>query len=255
MKLIDTHTHLYAKQFDYDRKEVVQRAINSGVETMLLPNIDRSSIKGMNNLIAMFPNNCFSMMGLHPCDVDENFQKELDFLYKELKQGSYIAVGEIGIDLYWNKNTEEIQKDAFIQQLQWGIEFDLPVAIHIRNSFDQVFECIEKVNHAKLRGVFHCFTGNVEQAQHAIKLGFMLGVGGVVTFKNSGLDKTLKKISLEHLLLETDSPYLAPDPHRGKRNESSYLTLVAQKLAEINETDISTIAGITSENAKKLFRL
>ena len=255
MKFIDTHTHLYAKQFDEDRNEVVQRAIDLGVETMLLPNIDRSSIESMNNLSAMFPNNCFCMIGLHPCDVNENFQKELDFLYEELKKGKYIAVGEIGVDLYWDKNTEEIQKDAFIQQLQWGIEFDLPVAIHIRDSFDQVFECIEKINHPKLRGVFHCFTGNIEQAQRAIKLGFMLGIGGVVTFKNSGLDKTLKKISLEHILLETDSPYLAPTPHRGKRNESSHLTLVAQKLAEIHEIDITAIARITTKNAKKLFRL
>jgi TatD DNase family protein len=255
MNLIDTHTHLFSSQFDDDRHQVVQNAIDKGVSKMLLPNISSETIDAMHKLCADFPSHCFPMMGLHPCDVKENYLEELEILKAHLDKGKYVAVGEIGIDLYWDKSTLDIQKEAFRQQLIWGKEYNLPVAIHIRESFDEVFEVIEEVNDDRLRGVFHCFTGTVEQGRKAIELGFMLGVGGVATFKNSGLDKTLKELSLEHLILETDSPYLAPTPHRGKRNESSFLPLMAQKLADIYEIDIEDVAKQTTHNANTLFKL
>ena len=253
--LIDTHTHLFASQFDNDRAQVVQDAIDKGVNTMLLPNINSESIEPMNKLCRQFPNHCFPMMGLHPCDVKSNFENELNFIKSWLDKERYVAIGEIGIDLYWDKSTLDVQKEAFRQQLIWGKEYNLPVVIHIRESFDDVFEVVEKVNEDKLRGVFHCFTGTVEQGKKAIEMGFMLGIGGVATFKNSGLDKTLKELPLESLLLETDSPYLAPTPHRGRRNESSFLPIIAQKLADIYELDIQEVARITTHNALTLFKL
>lgn len=255
MNLIDTHTHLFSSQFDDDRHLIVQNAIDKGVSKMLLPNINRQTIDAMHKLCADFPTHCFPMMGLHPCDVKENYLEELQIVKSYLDKGRYVAVGEIGIDLYWDKDTLDIQKEAFRQQLIWAKEYDLPVAIHIRESFDEVFEIIEEVNDDHLRGVFHCFTGNEAQAKKAIELGFMLGVGGVVTFKNSGLDKTLKNLDLNHLILETDSPYLAPTPHRGQRNESSFLPLIAQKLAEIYEINVEEVAKVTSHNANTLFKL
>ncbi len=255
MNLIDTHTHLFSSQFDDDRHLIVQNAIDKGVSKMLLPNINSQTIDAMHKLCADFPTHCFPMMGLHPCDVKENYLEELQIVKSYLDKGRYVAVGEIGIDLYWDKDTLDIQKEAFRQQLIWAKEYDLPVAIHIRESFDEVFEIIEEVNDDHLRGVFHCFTGNEAQAKKAIELGFMLGVGGVVTFKNSGLDKTLKNLDLNHLILETDSPYLAPTPHRGQRNESSFLTLIAQKLAEIYEINVEEVAKVTSHNANTLFKL
>ena len=255
MNLIDTHTHLFSSQFDDDRHLIVQNAIDKGVSKMLLPNINSQTIDAMHKLCADFPTHCFPMMGLHPCDIKENYLEELQIVKSYLDKGSYVAVGEIGIDLYWDKDTLDIQKEAFRQQLIWAKEYDLPVAIHIRESFDEVFEIIEEVNDDHLRGVFHCFTGNEAQAKKAIELGFMLGVGGVVTFKNSGLDKTLKNLDLNHLILETDSPYLAPTPHRGQRNESSFLHLIAQKLAEIYEINVEEVAKVTSHNANTLFKL
>lgn len=255
MNLIDTHTHLFSSQFDDDRHLIVQNAIDKGVSKMLLPNINSQTIDAMHKLCADFPTHCFPMMGLHPCDVKENYLEELQIVKSYLDKGRYVAVGEIGIDLYWDKDTLDIQKEAFRQQLIWAKEYDLPVAIHIRESFDEVFEIIEEVNDDHLRGVFHCFTGNEAQAKKAIGLGFMLGVGGVVTFKNSGLDKTLKNLDLNHLILETDSPYLAPTPHRGQRNESSFLPLIAQKLAEIYEINVEEVAKVTSHNANALFKL
>lgn len=255
MILVDTHTHLFANQFDLDRQEVVQKALDAGVDKLLLPNINSDSIESMNELCQKFPNHCFPMMGLHPCDVTNNYVHQLDIIKSHLEKGSYIAVGEIGIDLYWDKSTLGIQKEAFRQQLIWGIEYDLPVAIHIRESYDAVFEVIEEVNEDKLRGVFHSFTGTVEQGKKALEMGFMLGIGGVVTFKNSGLDKTLKELPLDHLVLETDSPYLAPTPHRGQRNESSFLPIIAQKLAEIYELNVEEVARITTYNSHTLFKL
>ena len=255
MILIDTHTHLFSSQFDEDRSQVIQNAIEQGVDKMLLPNINSETVEAMHQLCKDFPQHCFPMMGLHPCDVKDDYEQELEIVKFHLDKGKYVAVGEIGIDLYWEKSTLDIQKKAFRQQLIWAKEYDLPVAIHVRESFDAIFEVIEEVNDQNLRGVFHCFTGTKKQGQKAIDMGFMLGIGGVVTFKNSGLDKTLKNLPLEQLLLETDSPYLAPTPHRGQRNESCYIQIMAQKLAEIYEVNIEEVARTTTQNAKTLFKL
>ena len=255
MNLIDTHTHMFSSQFDEDREQIVKECIESGIETLLLPNINSETIDAMWSLCDLFPKNCFPMIGLHPCDVKEEYQKELDIVLQELKNRKYVAVGEIGIDLHWDKTTVDIQKNAFDQQIKWAIEFDLPIAIHIRESFEEVFEVLEQNIHPKLRGVFHCFTGTLEQAQKAISMGFMLGVGGVVTFKNSGVDKVLENIDLKHLVLETDSPYLAPTPLRGKRNDSRNLQLICDKLAQLNDLESSEVARITSKNAQTLFNL
>tara|TARA_B100001741_G_scaffold313846_1_gene322682 strand:- start:13904 stop:14671 length:768 start_codon:yes stop_codon:yes gene_type:complete len=252
---IDSHTHLFSSQFDNDRHQVVQKAIEQGVDKMLLPNINSKTLEAMHQLCQDFPQHCFPMMGLHPCDVKDDYEEELKIIKSHLDKGKYVAIGEIGIDLYWDKGTLDIQKKAFRQQLKWAKEYDLPVAIHIRKSFDTIFEVLEEVNDQNLRGVFHCFTGSKEQGQKAIEMGFMLGIGGVVTFKNSGLDKVLKELPLEKLLLETDSPYLAPTPYRGQRNESSFITIVAQKLAEIYEVNLEEVAIKTTQNAKTLFNL
>lgn len=256
MHLIDTHTHLFAKQFDEDRSEVVHRALEKGVQQMLLPNIDSSSIQPMLNLCTEFPSNCFPMMGLHPCDVKDNYLEELVIIEEWLQKEKFVAVGEIGIDLYWDKSTLSMQEDAFRKQVELAKKYKLPIAIHVRDSFDEVLAIVDEMNDNNLSGVFHCFTGNEAQANHIINYGgFKLGIGGVVTFKNSGLDKTLRSISIEHLILETDSPYLAPTPYRGKRNESSYVLLVAEKLAEIYGKSLEDIAENTTQNAKELFKI
>jgi TatD DNase family protein len=246
---------MFSSQFDEDREQIVKECIESGIETLLLPNINSETIDAMWSLCDLFPKNCFPMIGLHPCDVKEDYQQELEIVLQELKNRKYVAVGEIGIDLHWDKTTVDIQKNAFNQQIKWAIEFDLPIAIHIRESFEEVFEVLEQNIHPKLRGVFHCFTGTLEQAQKAISMGFMLGVGGVVTFKNSGVDKVLENIDLKHLILETDSPYLAPSPLRGKRNDSRNLQLICDKLAQLNDLESSEVARITSKNAQTLFNL
>ena len=256
MHLIDTHTHLFAQQFDEDRSEVVHRALEKGVQQMLLPNIDSSSIQPMLDLCAEFPNNCFPMIGLHPCDVKENYLEELAIFEEWLQKEKFVAIGEIGIDLYWEKITLAIQEDAFRKQVELAKKYKLPIAIHVRDSFDEVLAIIDELNDDNLSCVFLCFTGTEAQANHIINYGvFKLGIGGVVTFKNSGLDKTLSTISIEHLILETDSPYLAPTPYRGKRNESSYVMLVAKKLAEIYGKSMEEIAKITTQNAKELFKI
>ena len=257
MQFIDTHSHLYSSQFDEDRTQVVAAAIAAGVNTILLPNISSEYTKGMNSLCAEFPDNCFAMMGLHPCDVKaETSTSELQHVQQELATGKYIAIGEIGLDLHWDKSTLEIQKEAFIQQIEWAKHYNLPIAIHVRDSFTEAIEIIEKLNDENLRGVFHCFTDNAEDAQRVINLGgFYLGIGGVLTFKNSGLDKTIKEIDIQYLILETDAPYLAPTPFRGKRNESKYLVHIAEKLAEIHTIELSEVARTTTENAKQLFSL
>lgn len=255
MNFIDTHTHLFTKQFDEDRREVVERALESGVTKLLLPNIDLESIDAMHALSSEFPTNCFPMMGLHPCSVNENWESDLAVIKSHLDKGGYCAVGEIGIDLYWDKSTVDFQKKAFAQQIEWAKELGLPIVIHVREAFDETFEVVEQLNDDSLTGVFHCFTGTVEQANRIINYGgFKLGLGGVLTFKNSGLDKVISEIDMKHLILETDSPYLAPTPHRGKRNESDYITLVASKLAEIKNISIEEVAEITSENALGLFK-
>jgi len=257
MQFIDTHSHLYSSQFDEDRTQAINEAISAGVSTILLPNISSEYTKGMLELCDKFPENCFPMMGLHPCDVNEdNIEAELLHVEQELAKGKYIAVGEIGLDLHWDKTKLDVQKEAFIHQIELAKRYKLPIAIHVRESFNEAIEIIEKLNDEDLRGVFHCFTGKVEDAQRVINLGgFYLGIGGVLTFKNSGLDKTIAEIDLQHLILETDSPYLAPAPFRGKRNESKYIVNIAEKLAEVHQISIEKVAEITTENAKKLFEL
>jgi len=257
MQFIDTHSHLYSSQFDEDRTQSINEAISAGVSTILLPNISSKYTKGMLELCDEFPENCFAMIGLHPCDVNEdNIEAELLHVEQELAKGKYIAVGEIGLDLYWDKTKLEIQKKAFINQIELAKKHKLPIAIHVRDSFAEAIEIIEKLNDENLRGVFHCFTGTIDDAQRVINLGgFYLGIGGVLTFKNSGLDKTIVDIELENLILETDAPYLAPTPFRGKRNESKYILNIAEKLAEVQQIEIEDVAKITTINAKKLFGL
>ena len=253
--LIDTHAHLYAKAFENDRAAMIERAKAAGVQQFLLPNIDEASIAGTLELEAAYPGRCFPMMGLHPCSVKENYQEDLAWVRKWLDQRDFIAIGEIGIDLYWDKTFIEEQKAAFLQQVEWALEFDRPIVVHARESLDLLIDLVTEVGDANLRGVFHCFTGNVAQAEAIIELGLYLGIGGVLTFKNGGVDKTLAEISLERIILETDAPYLAPIPYRGKRNESAYVQEVAVKLASIKGLSLASIASITSENAQKLFNL
>jgi TatD DNase family protein len=256
MEFIDTHTHLFVEQFDEDRTEVVKRAFEAGINKLLLPNIDIESIDAMHDLVRQFPDNCLPMMGIHPCSVTENWDEELKTIKEYLFNGKYIAVGEIGIDLYWDKTTLDYQQKAFAQQIEWAKELQLPIVIHVRDAFDEAFQVVDALNDDDLTGVFHCFTGNVEQANHIINYGgFKLGLGGVLTFKNSGLDKVVAQLPMDHFILETDSPYLAPTPFRGKRNESSYVTYVASKLAEVKEMSIEKVAEITTNNAKELFGL
>ena len=252
--MIDTHTHLYSEEFDEDRKEMIERALNKGVSKFFLPAIDSSTHEKMLDLETEYPSKIFSMMGLHPCYVKpESWEDELKLVKQHLDERGFPAIGEIGIDLYWDQSTLEIQVKAFEQQIDWSIEKDLPIVIHTRSSFDEVFEVLDRKKHAKLRGIFHCFSGDLEQAKRAIDLGFILGIGGVVTFKNGKIDQFLHEIPLDKIVLGTDSPYLAPVPHRGKRNESSYLDLVVGKLVSIYNLDFSEMDRITTENAEKMF--
>ena len=257
MKFIDTHSHLYSEQFENDRTIAINEAIALGIDTILLPNISSKYTNNLLKLCNQFPENCFPMMGLHPCDVsEENFDSEMQHVEIELATNKYIAVGEIGLDLYWDKTKIEVQKRAFIHQIKLAKKYQIPIAIHVREAFDEAIKIVESLNDNTLRGVFHCFTGSIVEAKRVIDLkDFYLGIGGVVTFKNSGLDQTIKEISLKNLILETDSPYLAPVPFRGKRNESKYLTKIAEKIAEIKNMTIKEIAEITTANAKKLFHI
>ncbi len=255
MQIIDTHTHLYLNQFKEDIDDVISRAKEIGVKKFIFPAIDSSHFDNMHNLKNKYPDEIYLMSGLHPTDVKENFKDELDFIVKSLKTNNYVAIGEIGIDLYWDKSFLKQQQEAFTYQIRLAIKHDLPIVIHCREAFNEIFEILDKENCNKLSGVFHCFTGTLEQAKRAIDLGFILGIGGVVTFKNGGIDKFLHKIDLKNIVLETDSPYLAPVPFRGKRNESSYIIYVLEKLSEIYGISKEKIAEITSKNAKKVFRL
>ncbi len=253
---IDSHTHLYSNQFDEDRSEIILNAINSGVEKLLLPNIDLESIEGMYALEKEFPKNCFAMMGLHPCSVTENYTELLAKIKNELFSRKFIAVGEIGIDLYWDKTLLSQQKEAFAQQIEWAKELKIPIVIHARDSFEEIFEVLDKHNDENLTGVFHCFTGTKKEIDKIRSYGnFIFGIGGVLTFKKSGLDEVVKDLNLNEIILETDSPYLAPSPHRGKRNESAYIPLIAEKLSDIFETSTQKIGEITSQNAVNLFNL
>ena len=255
MNIIDTHTHLYVKQFKEDIDIVIQRSIDKGINKFIFPAIDSSHFNDMHNLKDKYPNNIYLMSGLHPTDVKEDFKDELEFVVNSLKTRDYVAIGEIGIDLYWDKTYLNEQQEAFRFQIRLAIKNDLPIVIHCRDAFNEIFEILDKENCHKLRGVFHCFTGTLEQAKRAIDLGFVLGIGGVVTFKNGGIDKFLNQIELKHIVLETDSPYLAPVPFRGKRNESSYIVYVIEKLSEIYGLSNEEIADVTTKNAEKVFAL
>jgi TatD DNase family protein len=254
MILTDTHTHLYSSQFQDDRNEVIQRAINAGVSRFFIPAIDSSYTQRMYDLESQFPEHVFLMMGLHPCYVKpETFENELKLVEEEFAKRKFYSVGEIGIDLYWDKTTLDIQKEAFKHQIQLAKKYQLAINIHCRDAFDEIFEVLESERSEDLFGIFHCFAGDLNQAQQAINLNMKLGIGGVVTFKNGKINQFLNQIDLHHIVLETDSPYLAPVPHRGKRNESSYTLLVAQKLAEIYQLPLEEIARITTENSKSVF--
>ena len=253
MILTDTHAHLYAEEFDQDQAQMMQRAIDAGVSRFFVPSIDTSCTQKMYALEARFPHNIFLMMGLHPTYVKENYLEELAHVALQLSQKKFYAVGEIGIDLFWDKTFLKQQQHAFQYQIQLAKQHKLAINIHCRDAFDEVFEVLESEKAADLFGIFHCFTGDFQQAEKAISLNMKLGIGGVATFKNGKIDQFLPKIDLQHIVLETDSPYLAPVPHRGKRNESSYTKLVAQKLAALYQLPIEEIARITTENSKTVF--
>lgn len=253
MRIIDSHAHLYASEFDRDRDEMLKRAVEAGVEKIYLPNIDSSSISAMLQLEETYPDQCFAMMGLHPCSVKENYQEELAIVEDWLNKRPFCAIGEIGIDLYWDKTFFEQQKEAFLLQVEWAKKRNLPIVIHSRESIDIIIELLQPFKDDCLKGIFHCFGGSVEQANAIINLGFLIGIGGVLTFKKSGLAQTLEKVDLAHMVLETDSPYLAPTPYRGKRNESAYTRLVAEKLAEVKNTTLAEVGRITTKNAEALF--
>lgn len=255
MFLIDSHTHLYLEEFNADRKEMVERAINAGIKYMFLPNIDNSSIPGMLDLCKLYPHNCFSMMGLHPTSVKENYLEELRIVDEWLDKYKFFAIGETGIDLYWDKTHQKEQELAFIHQIGLAKKYNLPIVIHSRNSFEELFSVLEDKTGDNLKGVFHCFTGNPAQAEKIIEMGFLLGIGGVVTFKNSGLEEIIEKINLSHIILETDAPFLAPVPYRGKRNESAYIRIIAEKIASIKKMSVEQVAEITTSNAMKLFKI
>lgn len=253
--MIDTHAHIYATEFDQDRDEVVQRALDAGIEHILLPNIDLDSIEPMLATEAAYPQVCRSMMGLHPCYVDANVDQTLDTIHSWFDKHNFIAVGEIGIDLYWDKTYRKEQEYAFITQLNWAKEMNLPVVIHTRDSIEETLTLLKSEQNGELRGVFHCFGGTIEEAKAINDLGFHLGLGGVSTFKNSGMDKVIPELDLSKVILETDCPYLAPVPHRGKRNEPAYTELVLKRIAGLTELSSKKVAQITTNNAKSLFCL
>lgn len=256
MEFIDTHSHLYAEEFDADRAEAVKRCFESGVNRLILPDIDATSRQAMLDMAMSDPEHFFPCAGLHPTSVGADYKADLKAVEKMLSCGTkFYAVGEIGIDLYWDQTYEREQFDAFATQVKWAKELQLPIIVHIRNAIDKTIEALEPLADERLRGVFHCFSGNAEQAKRAIDMGFMLGIGGVLTFKKSELPSVVSRIDISHLLLETDCPYLAPVPHRGQRNESSFLPCVAQKLAEIKGTTIDDVALQTTRNAERLFGL
>lgn len=255
MILTDSHAHLYLEQFDADRHDVIRHAIEQDVRYMILPNIDKDSIGSMMQLVRDFPENCFPMMGLHPTSVNNEYSIHLEAVRDWLKKDKFYAIGEMGIDLYWDKTFFKEQQEAFRQQVSLALEYDLPLVIHSRNSFDEIFWLLDEVYKPELKGVFHCFTGNLEQAEHITGMGFLLGIGGVLTYKNSGLAEVVEKVPLEHLLLETDAPFLAPVPYRGNRNESAFIKNIAGKLAEIKGIRIEDVANITTKNAIDLFKL
>lgn len=250
---VDTHIHLYSKEYNTDRNSLIEKAIASGIKKFYLPNIDSESIDIMLEVEKKFPENCFPMIGVHPCSVNETIENELSITKQWLANRKFSAIGEIGIDLYWDKTFFAEQQRAFKTQIQWALDYNYPIVIHSRNSFDETYEILASFDRLP-KAIFHCFSGNTEQAQKIIALGnFKLGIGGVVTFKNSGLDRVVQDISLEYLVLETDAPYLAPVPFRGKRNEPAYMLEVAKKIAEIKNINIDEVANVTTKNADFIF--
>jgi TatD DNase family protein len=253
--LTDTHTHLYYETDAEKLTLLMQRCFDNQVKRLFLPNVDIASIAQIDSLVNKYPDHCFAMAGLHPCEVRENYEEVLDQICESIVDRQIYAIGEIGIDLHWDKTTLEMQKTAFREQINWAKDLDLPIVIHCREAFDEIFEVLEVEKDEKLRGIFHCFTGNLEQANRAIALGFYLGIGGVVTYKKSGLDEVLKDVPLSRIVLETDSPYLAPVPFRGKHNESSYLVYIAGKLSEIYQVSVEEIAKVTTANSVSIFNI
>ncbi len=251
--LIDTHAHLYLDPFDEDRTEVIERARNAGVKRILMPNIDAGTMDALHRVEAEFPDYCQAMMGLHPCSVGENVHEQLQKVRAQLDTRAYVAVGEIGMDLYWDKSYRSAQEEAFVTQVHWAAELGLPIVIHSRESLDELLAILEGLAIEGLTGVFHCFGGTAAQARRIMDLGLYMGLGGIITFKNSKLGPVIEAIPVDHLILETDAPYLTPHPHRGKRNESSYVKLVAGKLAEIHGTSYEAVVARTGTNAMKLF--
>jgi len=253
MIFTDTHTHLYSKEFENENTQLIEKAIKNGVSRLFIPNIDLQSIQPMLDLVWQFPENCFPMMGLHPCSVAENVEEQLFQVQKWFKKRKFYAVGEIGLDFYWSLDLKEQQIMAFKKQCLWAIQQDLPINIHARNATPDVISILQEMKHPKLRGIFHCFSGNATEAKQVVELGFYLGIGGVLTFKNSGLSEAISEIDLKHIVLETDAPYLAPVPYRGKRNESFYIIDIAKKLAELKQVSLKNVADITTENSKIVF--
>jgi TatD DNase family protein len=253
MILTDTHTHIYISELRSNISAIMHRALEQRVSRFFLPNIDLESIDDVFSLTALYPDKCYPMMGLHPCSVKDDYADVLAQIKNHIDKPDIIAIGEIGIDLYWDKTTLEIQKEAFRIQIQWAKERKLPIVIHCRDAFQKIYDILKEEKDESLRGVFHCFTGSIEQARLITDLGFYLGIGGVLTYKNAGLPEVIKQVDMKHIVLETDSPYLTPAPHRGKPNESSYLIYVAEKLAEIKGMGLNEIADITTENSKLLF--
>lgn len=254
MILTDTHAHLYSTKFQSDQEEMLKRCFEAGVNRVFLPAIDLSTHDAQDELQSKYSDCLFSMMGLHPCSVEPaSYQTEMDAIHARLKTGKYIAVGEIGIDLYWDKTHLALQQECFAKQIDWALELNLPICIHSRSAFNECYEIVKAKQNGNLRGVFHCFSDGISQAHKVIDVGFYMGIGGVVTFKNSGLDKVIEAFDLDRVVLETDAPYLSPVPHRGQRNESAYIVHVAKKIAELKSMTVEQVAEITTANSKKLF--
>ncbi|GAB4330999.1 MAG: TatD family hydrolase [Flammeovirgaceae bacterium] len=251
--MVDTHAHLYSDKLKADLDKVLENAFSEGLTKIFMPNVDSESIEAMLALEQRLPNQCFAMMGLHPCSVNQDFEKELAIVEEWLQKRKFVAVGEMGIDLYWDKTFFEQQKEAFRIQTQWAKKYDLPIVVHTRNSMAETLDLLEELHDEKLKGIVHCFSGNLDDAKRIINLGMYLGIGGVATYKNGGLERVLPNISLDSIVLETDCPYLAPVPHRGKRNEPAYIKFVAEKVATFVEKPLDEVIQKTSENAKKIF--
>lgn len=253
MVLTDTHTHLYYETIAGKRAALVQRCIDNNISRLFLPNVDAASVPLVDDLVKAYPDVCYPMLGLHPCSVKADWEQELAAIMAAHRLNKIYAIGEIGIDLYWDKTFLAGQVKAFRQQIKWAKELKLPIVIHCRDAFNEVYQVLQQEHDENLRGIFHCFSGNPEQARQVIDLGFYLGIGGVVTYKNAGLDKVVSEIDLKHIVLETDSPYLTPVPFRGKPNESSYLIYIAQKVADLHHTSVEQVAFVTTENSRQVF--